>query len=114
MPQTPEATEPEQIQPLGSREMMIGWKDGHVSVYSFPYLRRNCQCANCIHETTGRKLLDPKSVSEDIKVSQTKRVGNYAIRFRFSDGHITGIYPFDFLRSMCPCAECADGSSKEN
>ena len=29
-------------------------------------------------------------------------VGNYAIGFRWSDGHVTGIYTFDYLRSLCP------------
>jgi hypothetical protein len=36
-----------------------------------------------------------------------KAVGNYALSIDFSDGHATGIYSYDFLRSMCPCAECA-------
>ena len=27
-------------------------------------------------------------------------VGNYAIQFRFSDGHNTGIYSFDYLREI--------------
>jgi DUF971 family protein len=29
-------------------------------------------------------------------------VGNYAIRFRWSDGHDTGIFDFRFLRSLDP------------
>ena len=33
-------------------------------------------------------------------------VGNYAVCFRWSDGHMTGIYTFDYLRSLCPCQEC--------
>jgi DUF971 family protein len=40
-------------------------------------------------------------------------VGNYALRFRWSDGHDTGIYTFDFLRRLCPCAECEPGGLKE-
>jgi DUF971 family protein len=27
-------------------------------------------------------------------------VGEYALRFDWSDGHKTGIYPFDFLRDI--------------
>jgi DUF971 family protein len=34
-------------------------------------------------------------------------VGNYAIQITFTDGHSTGIYSYDHLRSICPCAECA-------
>lgn len=36
-----------------------------------------------------------------------KVVGNYALQIDFSDGHTTGIYSYDYLRSICPCAECA-------
>ena len=35
------------------------------------------------------------------------QVGNYAIQISFSDGHSTGIYSYDHLRKICPCAECA-------
>jgi len=34
-------------------------------------------------------------------------VGNYAIQINFTDGHSTGIFSYDYLRLMCPCADCA-------
>jgi DUF971 family protein len=34
-------------------------------------------------------------------------VGNYALQIDFSDGHTTGIYSYDYLRTICPCDECA-------
>jgi DUF971 family protein len=34
-------------------------------------------------------------------------MGNYAIQITFTDGHATGIFSYDHLRSICPCAECA-------
>ena len=36
-----------------------------------------------------------------------KAVGNYALQIDFSDGHTTGIYSYDYLRTICPCQECA-------
>jgi DUF971 family protein len=33
-------------------------------------------------------------------------VGNYAIELRWQDGHSTGIYSFEYLRSLCPCTHC--------
>jgi DUF971 family protein len=33
-------------------------------------------------------------------------IGNYAIEFHWHDGHSTGIYTYDYLRSLCPCPEC--------
>jgi len=34
-------------------------------------------------------------------------VGNYAIQIEFTDGHNTGIYSYDYLRTICPCEACA-------
>jgi hypothetical protein len=34
-------------------------------------------------------------------------VGNYALQIDFNDGHATGIFSFDYLRTVCPCGECA-------
>ena len=34
-------------------------------------------------------------------------VGNYALQIDFNDGHAAGIFSFDFLRTICPCQECA-------
>jgi DUF971 family protein len=34
-------------------------------------------------------------------------VGSYAIQIQFSDSHATGIYSFEHLREICPCADCA-------
>ena len=33
-------------------------------------------------------------------------VGNYAIQITFNDGHATGIYSYDQLRTICPCPDC--------
>ena len=34
-------------------------------------------------------------------------VGNYALQIDFNDGHSTGIYSFDYLRTICRCEACA-------
>jgi DUF971 family protein len=34
------------------------------------------------------------------------QVGNYAVQISFSDGHSTGIFSYDYLRTLCPCEEC--------
>ncbi len=33
-------------------------------------------------------------------------VGRYAVNIQWSDGHDTGIYSYQTLRELCPCAEC--------
>ena len=41
------------------------------------------------------------------EIANAELVGNYAVRFDWSDGHSTGIYGFSTLRSSCPCPECS-------
>ena len=52
-------------------------------------------------EVSGRKILDDDRVPADVRVLGLNPVGNYAVEIRWSDGHDTGIYPFDRLRAMC-------------
>ena len=46
-------------------------------------------------------------VSDDIQPLDVQLVGRYALQFSWSDGHDTGIYPFEVLRETCLCPECA-------
>ena len=87
--------------------LRIAWQDEHVSEYEPLYLRLNCPCAGCVEEMTGRPLLDPRSVDPGVYPLEIEHVGRYALRFQWSDGHSTGIYPYDMLRRICPCEECA-------
>lgn len=85
------------------REIVLEWKDGHVSRYDPFTLRMACACATCVDENTGRKLLHAESVPKDVWACSISPVGRYGLQFVWSDGHSTGIYTFDRLRSMCPC-----------
>ena len=106
----PEAIRPVDIQPIDEKELFIQWHDGDRSRYAFPYLRRSCRCAACVDEWTGEARLRPEKVTEEVRPLKTAPVGNYGIRFDWSDGHSTGIYPFELLRSLCPCKECLPSS----
>ncbi len=96
--------------------MEIEWKDGHRSVYTFPYLRDACPCALCNDERDkdGRRPGDPpKPVAGALPLfkamarpTEVEGVGKYAIRFTWNDGHQHGIFSWDYLREWCPCAEC--------
>ena len=33
-------------------------------------------------------------------------VGKYALRFKWTDGHESGIYSWEYLRKVCQCAVC--------
>lgn len=81
-------------------ELRIRWKDGGVSDYPPRYLRLCCPCAGCVEEMTGHPLLNPAAVPMDVHPNAVEYVGDYALRFEWSDGHNTGIYPFDYLREI--------------
>ena len=80
----------------------ITWDDGHVGDYPREYLRGYCPCALCQGHGGGVKLISVP----DAALAEISAVGNYAIQFTWEDGHATGIYTFDYLRSLCPCPGC--------
>src|SRR5439155_16708807 len=89
-------------------EVQILWKDGHESIYTGYALRVGCRCAICIDEISENERLREESISKDVRALAIDPVGRYAIRFHWSDGHSTGIYPFEHLRELCTCPTCAD------
>jgi DUF971 family protein len=78
----------------------LRWSDGTVSRFSAQRLRGLCPCAGCVNESTGVRMHDPSSVAADLLQSGGRLVGRYGLALRFSDGHDTGIYSFQFLRQV--------------
>ena len=97
---------PLEIVGLGRPEIGFEWEDGHHTVYRARDLRLLCRCASCVEEMTGRPLLRPDAVPQDIVARSIALVGQYAIGIEWSDGHTTGIHPFRDLRQGCPCEAC--------
>ncbi len=93
----------------GGHEVVITWGDDHVGTYAARDLRLACQCAGCREEMTGRPLLDPATVPQDVEAASIQLVGSYAIRIDWSDGHGTGIYTYEQLAALCPCEACRGG-----
>ena len=91
---------PSQIQQKDARTLSIAWADGALSLIDVRALRLACGCAHCIDEWSGRPLLDSASVPQDVAPIGIQPVGRYAIQIQWSDGHDTGIYPFERLRGL--------------
>lgn len=62
-------------------------------------LRRECKCAACVEELTGRQILKPTDIPESIKPININPTGNYALSVDWSDGH-RSLYPFKQIRSL--------------
>ena len=95
------------------REMIITWKDGHISAYDFSLLRNACPCAECRggHENMGPEpdpdvFEMPSEISPRTSIADIESVGSYALTPYWEDGHQFGIYNWDYLRKLCPCSEC--------
>lgn len=94
------AIEPREIKQEGDAGLRITWADDHVSSFTAAGLRRACPCAQCVNEWTGQRVLRPESVADELVINDLSLVGRYAINFRWSDGHDTGIYSFRYLREL--------------
>jgi DUF971 family protein len=93
---------PANIQLIGN-EVAILWEDGAESYFPMEDLRAASPSAANIGE---RDILgnqyggDGPKKFPGVTVLGWEIVGNYAVRFDFSDGHKTGLYTYDFLRQL--------------
>ena len=101
---------PVEIQRNDQGTLRILWDDGHESRYAYAALRQACPCATC-REQRAQQQRNPFQVlttvtTHEVEPVQLSTVGNYALNIEWSDGHRTGIYPWDMLRALCPCPQC--------
>jgi len=96
-----QAIEPSEISQESNSLLRITWADGRVCDYQAANLRRACPCAQCVNEWTGQRTLQPEAISDEVEINDLSIVGRYALNFRWSDNHETGIYSFQYLRDLC-------------
>jgi DUF971 family protein len=80
----------------GRNVLVIAWDDGGRCEYPIPYLRGWCPCAGC----QGHGGVVRFREGHDVRADAIAEVGAYALAFRFSDGHDTGIYTWTWLRRL--------------
>lgn len=95
-------TTPQNIQIIG-QELAIVWSDGQESYIPSAKLRAASPSA----ETKGERDIFGQQYGGSAKTDYTgvqilgwERIGNYALRFDFSDGHRTGLYSYELLREI--------------
>lgn len=108
------SVEPREIMQEGDAALRITWADDKVCRFVAPALRRACPCAQCVNEWTGERVLRPEAVSEQVEIADIQIVGRYALNFRWSDGHETGIYSFKYLRELCEEQQASSERQQEN
>jgi DUF971 family protein len=93
---------PTNVQLIGG-EVAIAWSDGAETYFGAERLRAASPSA----ETQGERDIlgqqyggqGPKQFP-GVQVLGWEPVGNYALRFDFSDGHRTGLYSHAYLRKL--------------
>lgn len=92
----------------GEGRLTVLWDDGHRSVYPVSLLRWRCPCAICSGEWGQPGVLAGLRVlpADELRLADVRAVGAYGITPVWASGHASGIYAFDYLRSLCPCLEC--------
>ena len=98
------ASQPEQA-------LTVEWSDGHASSYSYEGLRRACPCAECrgghaaMAEPVDPVVFHlPGLMTHEIR--ELRPAGHYALQIVWADGHASGLWRWDALRALCPCATC--------
>ena len=107
------STTPKNIEVSLSSGVQIDWSDGHHSEYTLDYLRGKCPCALCTNATQKpAAAASPFQLyTKVLKMDAVDPVGRYALQFKWNDGHSSGIYSYEHLRDICPCAQCLSEKS---
>ena len=87
-----------EIRQRDNHTFTIAWSDGEVRDYRLSDLQKQCPCAKCVDEATGKRMVDEASIRDDVRAVRIASVGRYAMRIQFTSGCSTGIYGFDMLR----------------
>ena len=96
---------PSNIRAIQQEQILeLTWDDGLVCRLPYRQLREECPCASCRNEWTGERILDPNSIRPDLKIEGMEGVGNYAVRFVWSDGHSSGLYNWETLERVSRAA----------
>lgn len=88
------------------RGLTVEWADGSTCFFPVAFLRRKSPSAEA-RELRRQMQANPLTVLPSspgskgpLTAEDAELVGNYAIRIRFSDGHDTGIYSWQYLREL--------------
>jgi DUF971 family protein len=78
-----------------SRVMEVSFSDGKLFQLPYEFLRVYSPSAEVRGHGPGQEVLQVGK--KNVEITALEPVGTYAVQPRFSDGHDTGIYSWDYL-----------------
>ena len=81
-----------------SRVLEIAFSDGREFRLPYEFLRVHSPSAEVRGHGPGQEVL--QTGKREVTISEVEAVGHYAIRPKFSDGHDSGIYAWDYLYDL--------------
>lgn len=97
--------------------LTLTWPDGSRSFYPIALLRHLSPSADMRQlreqmRTNALAVLPAGARPGPVSAVDAQLVGNYAIRIRFSDGHSTGLYTWEYLAQIDPARAPARESAE--
>ena len=81
-----------------SRQMEISFADGKRFELSYEFLRVYSPSAEVRGHGPGQEVLQVGK--QNVDITAIEPVGSYAVQPRFSDGHDSGLYSWDYLYEL--------------
>lgn len=78
--------------------LTLAYADGTSHDLSFEYLRVHSPSAEVRGHSPSQAVL--QHGKRDVRIIRIEPVGHYALKLFFSDGHQSGIYSWEYLRSL--------------
>jgi DUF971 family protein len=101
----------EKIDVERDRGLTVVYEDGRECFFPLEDLRLGCPCASCrAVRDRGERVWPRPGGPATLRIVDAELVGNWGINLTWNDGHATGIFPWDALRSWCERREDAGGA----
>ena len=84
-----------------TRGVRLTWDDETVTDVDLETLRQRCPCAECRNcREHGQAVWPTASSPRPLRIDDAEIVGGYGLSVTWNDGHRTGIYSWELLRSV--------------
>ncbi|MFO0968263.1 MAG: DUF971 domain-containing protein [Gemmataceae bacterium] len=99
---------PVRLRKEGDDTLAVEWDDGVQTVVRWQTLREQCPCAGCREERLKPpdpfRILKPSELTP-LKPVRLEPIGFYGYKITWSDGHDSGIFTLEHLRSLGQAAD---------